>query len=231
MKITSTKDYLSQGVKVLVYSEAGVGKTVLCSTAPDPIILSAESGLLSLVEHDIPVIDIASLASLNEAYLWCKTSDESRGYQTICIDSLSDIAEVVLSEHMQKTKDGRQAYGSMAEDVTRMIRKFRDIKGRHVYFTAKVKRVVDEASGITSYMPSVPGQMLLQNLPFFFDEVFVYQYKKVEKNLRRWLQTEGDLRFVAKDRSGKLAKMEKPDLTHIFNKIGGHDNGATSTGS
>ena len=64
IKITSTKDFYLRGIKCLVYGESGVGKTVLCSTAPDPIIISAESGLLSLRKKDIPVIEINSLKTL-----------------------------------------------------------------------------------------------------------------------------------------------------------------------
>lgn len=228
MKITNTKDYVSQGVKLLVYGQSGVGKTFLCSTAPSPIILSAESGLLSLVDFDIPVIEIMSLSALVDAYKWCATSDEAAAYQTICIDSLSDIAETVLSGHIKNTKDPRQAYGAMADDMAAAIRRFRDLKGRHVYFSAKIKRVTEDSTGISSFMPGVPGQMLLQNLPFFFDEVFVYQYKKVGKTKQRWLQTDGDRQYVAKDRSGKLESMEKPDLTHIIDKIGEPKHGTTT---
>jgi len=229
MKVTNTQDYKLRGVKCLTYGEAGVGKTTLCSTAPAPIILSAESGLLSLADHDIDVIEIEALKDLAEAYVWCSESEEAEKYQTICVDSLSDISEKILGEKLGKFKDPRQAYGEMATEMAKAVRKFRDLHGRHVYFSAKVKRVTDDATGITNFMPSVPGQVLLQDLPFFFDEVFAMQYKKVEKKMTRYLQTEGDLRFVAKDRSGKLNPAEKPNLTTIFDKImKGTKNGATS---
>ena len=221
MKLTNTKDYNLRGVKCLVYGEAGAGKTHLCGTVESPIILSAESGLLSLAGQDIDVVEIKSMEDLHDAYVWCDTAQEAKHYDTICVDSLSDIAEKMLGEKLEQFKDPRQAYGEMAIQMARLIRKFRDLSGRHVYFTAKIKRIVDEATGITNFVPSVPGQALLQDLAFFFDEVFVLQYKKVKKELTRYLQTQGDLRFVAKDRSGKLNPMEKPDLSSIFNKIMG----------
>ena len=57
VNIKSTKDIaLDHGIKCVVYGFSGVGKTVLCSTAPKPIVLSAESGLLSLSKVDIPYI-------------------------------------------------------------------------------------------------------------------------------------------------------------------------------
>ena len=48
-------------VKCLVYSEAGVGKTILNRTAPNNIVLSAESGLLSLQNDNVPYIEINSI--------------------------------------------------------------------------------------------------------------------------------------------------------------------------
>jgi len=136
------------------------------------------------------------------------------------VDSVSDLAETALADYMKSTKDPRKAYGDMASTVAAAIRHFRDLQGRHVYFTAKIKRITEDSTGISSFMPGVPGQVLLQNLPFFFDEVFAYRYAKVKGKLSRWLQTEGDLKYIAKDRSGKLNAVEPPDLTVIFNKIG-----------
>lgn len=230
MRLTSTSDYKEQGVKILVYGDAGIGKTVLCATAPSPIILSAESGLLSLAGQDIPVIELDSIDTLIEAHKWVVGSKEGQDYETICIDSLSDLAETLLSDLIGGTKDPRQAYGAMAHQMSSAIRQFRDIKRRHVYFTAKIKRLED-SDGIVTFVPSAPGQVLLQNLPFFFDELFVYRYKKGKGGKVRYLQTEGDTMFVAKDRSGKLAKTEKPNLTQIFKKIVGGQNGSTTTES
>ena len=49
LKIQYTDDpQIFSGVKCVVYGPAGGGKTRLLATAPSPIILSAEKGLLSL---------------------------------------------------------------------------------------------------------------------------------------------------------------------------------------
>ncbi len=44
------------GVKFLVYGQAGAGKTSLIPTLPNPIILSAEAGLLSIADASLPYI-------------------------------------------------------------------------------------------------------------------------------------------------------------------------------
>ena len=40
----------------------------------------------------------------------------------------------------------------------------------------------------------------------------------------RYLQTEPDIQYTAKDRSGKLDLIERPDLTHMFDKVLGKEN-------
>lgn len=219
IKLTTTMQ-IPHNVNVLVYGESGTGKTTLCATAPRPLIISAESGLLSLADQDLPVFEINTRNDCNEVYEWLEKSKEAKEtYDTLCLDSLSEIAETLLASEKAINKDARAAYGIMAEEMSILIRGFRDLP-YHTYFTAKTKKIVDEASGAITYMPSVPGQMLLNNLPYFFDEVLRLDIgKTTEGKTFRYLDTVGDRRYIAKDRSGKLAVQEKPDLQHIFNKI------------
>jgi len=44
IKLNSTSAIAATGVKILVYGQAGAGKTTLITTLPNPIILSAEGG-------------------------------------------------------------------------------------------------------------------------------------------------------------------------------------------
>ena len=223
IKITST-DKIETNINLLVYGESGAGKTYLCGTAPSPLILSVEGGLLTLKNRKLPVVEIDNRNTLNDVYTWLLKSKEADKYETICLDSLSEIAEVLLAEEKPEHKDARQAYGVMADLMTDTIRGFRDLP-KNVYFTAKTKKVVEEATGRISYMPSVPGQALLNSLPYFFDEVFVIDHGLTKKEPNkprtkyRFLKTVGDTKYIAKDRSGKLGPQEKPDLTYIFNKI------------
>jgi hypothetical protein len=217
---TTDKAGLSHGVKVLVYGPAGVGKTVLCTTAPAPVILSAEAGLLSLRRASIPVIEIATIDDLSEAHRWASSSQEAAQFATICLDSLSEIGEVVLANAKKQVKDPRQAYGELIEKMGMLIRAFRDLSGKHVYMSAKQEAMKDEMANTTKYNPSMPGAKLSQQLGYFFDEVFRLGIGKTpEGQLYRFLQTQPDLQYEAKDRSGCLAPLEAPDLNAIFTKI------------
>jgi GTPase SAR1 family protein len=212
IKIQSTKDYKADSIKAVVYGPAGIGKTVLCSTAPKPIIVSSEAGLLSLSGLDIPYMEVSSLEDLDQAYRTLKGSE----FDTICLDSLSEIAELVLKKLKDNEKDPRQAYLKMAEAMLHFIRNFRDIKQKHVVFITKMETKEDDV-GITQHRPILPGQMLPTQLPYMVDELFCMVQDKAKA---RWLQTESDRNHICKDRSGKLNKMEPPNLTEIFSKIG-----------
>lgn len=209
------------GVKVLVYGQAGAGKTSMIRTLPSPIVLSAEGGLLSLGDVDVPFIEITSVADLREAYAWLAESAEAKPFQSVALDSISEIAEVVLSTEKRVSKDPRQAYGAMQDTMTELVRAFRDLPGRHVYMSAKLEKSQDEM-GRMLYAPSMPGNKTGQALPYFFDEVLALRVEKdSEGAVQRALMCASDGLWSAKDRSGKLDPWEMPDLGEIITKIGG----------
>lgn len=221
ISLKSTKSLHANGVKLLVYGQAGAGKTSLIPTLPSPIVLSAEGGLLSIQDSDLPYIDISDMATLVEAYEWLTKSAEAAAFQSVAIDSISEIAEVVLNYERKATKDPRQAYGAMQEQMSDIIRNFRDLPGKHVYMSAKLEKSQDEM-GKVMYAPSMPGNKTGQALPYFFDEVLALRVEKdTEGNTQRALMCDSDGLWAAKDRSGKLSAWEAPDLGSIILKIGG----------
>jgi phage nucleotide-binding protein len=216
-----TKDYHLQGVKLLVHGASGSGKTTLIKTLPNPIVLSAESGLLSLASANLPYIDITNMAELMEAYSWVTESKEAEQYESIAIDSISEIAEVVLINAKAKNKDGRAAYGDLVTEMQQMIRAFRDIKGKHIYFSAKQERTADENQKMT-YGAAMPGSKLGAQLPFYFDQVFALRLEQdADGKIQRALMCQPDGMYTCKDRSGFLDAYESPDLGEIIKKIGG----------
>jgi hypothetical protein len=215
-----TKEATAQAVKLLVYGQAGAGKTSLIPTLPKPVILSAEGGLLSIADTNLPFIEITSMDDLREAYKWLASSAEAAEFESVALDSISEIAEVVLNAEKKINKDPRAAYGAMQEQMADIIRGFRDLPGKHVYMSAKLEKTQDEM-GRVLYAPSMPGNKTGQSLPYFFDEVLALRVEKdAEGMTRRALMTDGDGLWLAKDRSGKLEVWEDADLGDIIRKIG-----------
>lgn len=225
INLRSTNTVTTNGLKVLIYGEAGAGKTTLIKTLPKPLILSAEGGLLSLRRENLPFIEIHTVEELRDAARWLESSEEAKQFESVALDSISEIAEVVLSTEKMLNKDGRAAYGNMNDTMTKIIRSFRDLPNRHVYFSAKMEKAQDE-TGAMLFSPSMPGKTLTQGLPFFFDEVFALRVGRNDKGEpMRMLMCRPDGLWTAKDRAGALEIWEPADLGAIITKIGGGANG------
>ena len=223
------------GVKVCAYAGSGVGKTVLMATMPSPILISAESGLLSLrkanleklfgvgtpgIEYDVKVIKVTSVDDLRQAHIWAQANAYSSGFRSIGLDSISEIMEVILANAKRVHKDPRKAYGDLMDEGLDLVRKFRDLPGLNVCVAAKMEYTKDEVSGVGRYAPSAPGQKVGPALPYFFDEVFHLGVNKDQNgNSFRYLRTQPDIQYEAKDRSGMLNEIEFPHLGAVFNKI------------
>lgn len=214
IEVTSTKRKI-HFIKACVYGDAGMGKTTLCATAPNPIIISAEGGLLSLADKDVPVIEVNGYTDLKAAHKFLKNNDD---YDTICIDSLSEIAEQLLAEFKPGEKDPRKAYGRMADIMTDMTKTFRNLP-KHVVMTSKQALHKDEYSGKITYVPYMPGQAFTQQVPYYFDLVMCMLVGKKGDDSPRYLQTQPTISHTAKDRSGKLNPKEEPNLGILFDKI------------
>jgi len=226
MKLTTTREAAKDhGLKILVHGPAGVGKTLLCTTTGEldhTLILSAEAGLLSVRNFEIDVAVITTIEEMKAAYAFVRKTlaDDYDGkrYNWVCIDSLSEIAEVCLAKEKDENANGMRAYGEMADTMFKLIRAFRDLQGINVVFTAKQDRVVDD--GRLLYVPLLPGQQLSKGISYLFDAVFAMRTSHdSEGNVRRFLQTVNDGTYEAKDRSGALPATVEPSLAKIASTI------------
>jgi len=226
--IKSTANPELQHLKFLVHGPAGSGKTYMARTCNDDggvIVLSCESGTLSLADADVDHIEITSMNMLVEAYKWLKDSEEAQQYKWAALDSITEIAGICLSEEKRQCKDPRAAYGNMQDRVKNILRAFRGLP-KHVYFSAKQAREnVDQA---LLYCPSMPGKTLTQKEPIAHDFDFVFalcvaEDENDQQHPRRYLVTQNDGTYEAKSRDPQhvLDTHEKPDLGYIRRKIMG----------
>lgn len=217
---TTDKESTDHGVKMLVYGSAGSGKTTFCGTAPSPLIISAEAGLLSLRGKQLPVIRVAALQDVWDALSWLQVNGRKHGIKTICLDSISEIVEKCLFTARRKSKDARAAYGDMAEESVQLVKAFRDLPGYHVIVTAKQTSAKDPVTGVDKASPQAPGQQVGPALPYLFDLVLhAYTDKGPDGASYHALRTHAAYNAEAKDRSGALDEVEYPDATNIINKI------------
>lgn len=205
-EIKSTKDVVdTDGVKILFYAESGFGKTSALGTLKGKtLLLNVENGTLVLRGKDIDVIDIPSIETLGEVYVALKHGELK--YDNVCIDSLSEIGEMVVSdleadEFYGNPSNAFKLWGEYTRKIVKIVKMFRDLKGINVVLTALVDNV--EANGITTKLPMIPAKKAQAKLISLFDEVY---YGLTKGDGERWIHTSDGTGYRAKSRANIFEK-------------------------
>lgn len=244
MKVQNTKQIGEAKLKALIGGYSGSGKTTLAGTVDGScLVISAESGLLSIAGKDVDFVDLSKkpkldkdgnemvdkngqtiyeviqepgerIKRLGEIFKWLH---EGTKYKTVFLDSLSEMGELLVAK-LQKDfpdrKDSFPMWGEYAKMMRSMVKNFRDLP-YHVYMTCIIEADKDQ-NGKRYLSFDIPGK-ISEKLPQYFDEVF---YIMVSEDGERKLYTKAtDTLRHAKDRSNKLEAVETPDLGHIARKI------------
>ncbi len=221
-----------------LHGPSGAGKTTLCATAPKPVFLDSNQGLLSIADvpefGHVKYVDVRSMESLEEAYDQCsgtttsKKDDWSKQFSTIVFDHFDDIQGIVLDELIEKAmeKDDRRddtveqrEYGIMGNKLRRYLRKFKRIPMHKILILGSK---VDFDSG--QERPSLVGALQHQ-LPYLVDHTM---YLQVKENGKRIIHLNESEHWYAKTRARWLSPEQrkivfKPDdytcLTRLFDMV------------
>lgn len=231
-------------ISALIIGKYGLGKTSLIRTVlgqeyqdgqwvqlydtdEKACVLSAESGLLAvrdLVKAGlVEGYEIGSLADFKEAYnLLSNTQEMKNRYTWVFIDSLTEISQRCDSVMREKYPDSAKTFrrwDDYSDTMIRTIKGFRDLHDYSVIFTC-LETVEKDDINRRYAAPDVVGRGLKEKLPSFFDEVLYMRMVQDENgNEHRVLYTQPVNEYPAKDRSGKLTTIEKPNLLEIRGKI------------
>jgi len=232
MKITKAKDIKMPPLNVLIYGDAGVGKTYLLATAPGPVlVLDVEGGTLTLMGKDVDIVKVDSPEDIRCAY---KELKNGAGYKTVCLDSITEMYKCFMDEIIRRNPNIARAYGDQpslsdygraSELMRRTIRNFRDLPV-NLIMTALVQDLKDEKDGSITRLPSLPGKLAYEVAGYMDIVGYVYanQDKETGEIMRGVLvQPKGTI--IAKDRSGKLGVTVEPDISKWLKKINGKGGG------
>ena len=221
MEIKSLSDSITHnGIKVLVHSCSGNGKTSLLKTTGKTLMISLENGELSLSgATNVDVISPKNMIELKQAYMLAK--DNADKYDTLAIDSLTELGEMIVSDLKKNPEfsglsNGMKMWMQYSDDMYAICKAFRDIKGINVVLLALSETRKENFED--RLYPMIPAQKIQLKLPALYDEMF---YLAVDEKGNRSLITQPTSGIMAKDRSGLLNAVEEPDLGKIFNKIKG----------
>lgn len=176
-------------INLLVYSDAGVGKTSFAASAarhPDMkgvLFANIEGGLLSIAGVEgCGAVDIKSMEQLEELH-WSLVNEKVPGVHTLVVDSGSELQNIDLANIVQtewdKEKDKKEDkrkrtgpddiwqkdYGKNTNRIKRILRWLRDAP-YHTIITAHPKRVYERLPEGSTRTPE-----LIEVVPFFTEKL------------------------------------------------------------
>ena len=170
MKIMSTKDASAKRIHAVIYAPSKYGKTTLAGTLKGKtLIVSAESGLLSLHNKEVDYTEVNSLKDIREVI---KEIASGTDYENIFFDSLTEIGDYYVDEAKEMFPDPAKAlpmWGHYNKEFKKFIKFTRDMNQYNVFYTCLMKTDKDNI-GRTTHLPDIAGSMA-SKLPQFFDEI------------------------------------------------------------
>jgi len=221
------KDFASAfGVKMVVYGGPGSAKTPVCvTTAPNAVVLMTEPGFLSVRTSLVPTFPAFTSAKVDDFMMWFLTSNESKNYETLVWDSVSQAHEQKIKEETEgKSQAGAEAHGMRAYGKANRwmidhLFKLYFAPGKNVVLVAKLQNF--EINEAIYRRPYFAGKELPVRVPHLFDEILAlgnFPVPGVTPSPTRAFLCKERFDYMARDRSGNLAEYEPPDLTKLIAK-------------
>lgn len=208
------KDFAKQyGCKIIAYGGTGSGKTPIINTVPRPVLLACEPGMLSMRGSTVPTYQATTAKDVDGFFQWFFSSKETANFDTLCVDSISFMADVYLQAALKTNKHGLQAYGEMATKVMDHLRPLYYTQQKHTYLIAKQN---DEGE---KKKPYFPGNVLNIEVPGLYDFILHLGIHNVPgMGQIKSFQCEETFDFMARARTGNLSQYEPPDINYIIQK-------------
>lgn len=211
IKTYSPKD---QTIKCLIYGSSWTWKTTFWASAPKPIFASSEKWLMSIRKLKPNYVDINSLWDLKELLVYLR--DEKHDFETVIIDSITEINDIIKSAIEKKNWKSMQVqdWGTLSKEIKMILRWFRDLP-MNVIFIAQEMQDMDEWK-ISKVLPSLNWKSAT-DIAYYMDVVwYVYIDKATGK---RKINTSPHTFYLSKDRTNVIDGWEEQDFTDWVNKV------------
>ncbi len=222
MEITNSLDPNEKPpVVMLVYGEGGVGKTTFASTAPKPLLADCEGGAKYFGLRGIDV-DVAHIKKWSDMRDYANAMGD---YETVVIDPIGELLEK-LKRYMRvqgNTKriqsDGSPTmagWGWLKKTMRRYLKMLRD-SGKNVLIVAHVEEQKDEQRLVKR--PKIQTKLAdeVVNMVDIVGYMTMMNNERGDSERVIIINPESD-KYIAKDRTGQLGKVIKPDFSEIVEK-------------
>jgi hypothetical protein len=213
------------GCKALVYGPPGTGKTpIACETADTPVAVLHEAGAASLGNSNCPAFEAHDAARADEFYQWFTTSAESKNFNSLIVDSGSELMKIYLRALKAKGSQagneahGMKVYGKAAELAGNWLEKVFHMPQKHVFVICK-QDTVEIGNGLFMKRPAFPGNVLQTDIPHLYDCILQLDLHPVPgRGITTAFRCRNAFDTMARNRTGKLDEFEPPHLGNLARK-------------
>lgn len=216
---------------MLLYGQPGAGKTVFAASAPRPLILDTERGSKSLLNHPklagVDVLQVYTFKDLHDIFWELKDTESefSKKYDSVIIDSISELQKVQLDELLdaavEKNKNRSpylpewQEFNMNTNAMRRIVIAFRDLE-KHLVITAHSIAEKDGMEGSMVYRTATTPK-LATTLEGVMDIVgYMTLDKAKDGTYTRNIQVHPDRRVRAKTRVGLPPIVQNPSFNTLL---------------
>lgn len=222
---------------ILLYGDAGVGKSRLGGTAPAPrLVLDVEGRARYLpgkkvfwdVLKDAPpeagdwdtcIVAVGNFDILQRAYQWLQSGQHC--FKSVVIDSLTEAQKRYIDKLVGMEQLEQQDWGSVLRHLESVVRNYRDLTLVDSNPIECVVFIAGETTDDGKRRPLLQGA-LRKGLPYLVDSCgFMYITHDTSNNVVRNLLVQPTQTIVAKDGTGMLGGpvVVDPDLTTMFDAL------------
>lgn len=202
-------------IKALIYWAPKVWKTTLGATSPKPLFVCAESWLLSVADKAPDFVEVKTLKELKELYKFLR--DDKPDYESIVIDSLSEISKIIKDDITDHGKNPMriQDWWVYGEEMMQTVRQIVALP-YHIICIVHSKEIAGENGWIEKYDLAIEGKAK-DELPRYFDTI---GYMYIDKEWKNQIMVSWSSKTISGDRSNIIPKVNTPlDIQEWINAI------------
>lgn len=192
----------------LIYTQSGGGKTVNSTLVSAPkrgknLLICTDNSSIVLQNFDRPNLTTQNVSSVKDFVDTYRAGYESKQYDNIILDNLSDLIDMWLLEldDSGKFRDFRQAYQLVYQSLKRLSRESTTLDCNTIFtaWSDNVEITLPTGEVATRLQPKIPAK-ILDNVCGLMN-VVAYINTAVDKDgIKRWYYvTEGKPTLMAKD--------------------------------
>lgn len=129
----STELSIPTNVKMMLYGQAGFGKTTVALSAPKPLLLDFDNGVKRVNDSNLQGVDIVQVISWND--MKDLMNENLSAYQSIVVDTIGKMMDFIISYKCGTRQPSIRDWGGINQEFSWFVRCLSDLS-KNVIFVA-----------------------------------------------------------------------------------------------